>query len=474
MSALQLGRVWASTPVTPNIDPGSDKYKLGWVAEIPVYQVLNYINNRYDTNIVSLAERGTFEWGADLSYKIAALVWDEADGYIYISKVANPSTTARPNLNTAQWDKSSVQISRAQYDIAVANWSNHVANTSNPHQLTVDILNTYSKGVIDGKVGVVQNALNSHTSNTLNPHEVTAIQAGAVPVTGGDYTGLVRHLFASTGIGAATYAAKLLTDGTGTFLALGANSKLGIDSTNKAVFIDSSAAKSNLLIDSNYISAREAVEARYVPPTPDCEVQFRNSLSIIYGSGVTTFTGPAGSRGYLDKSGTAQTAALNLPRYTTQGLYVTNNGDAEALYVPTALNLLNSTNFTWAVGFQSTDTTLYVGYVFNGGGALSSGLLVVSGFYCYRSVVGGVQTTFQLAAVDHTIAHKVVVASDSTLNKTFVYFDGVLQVTINAKQDYVSGALFIFSTATGAYGAQYLNHFKTWLYPLTAQQVSNL
>lgn len=473
MSAIKLGRIWASAPASPNIDPGADKYKLGWIAEIPLFQVLNYLNNRYDTNIVSLAERGMFEWGNDVNYNIAALTWDEVDGYIYVSKVVAPSTATRPGLNATQWDKSAVQISRKQYDDAVTAWSNHIANTSNPHALTVDILNTYSKAVIDGKVGVVQTSLTNHTNNTSNPHGTTAVQAGAVPVTGGSYTGLVKHLFESTGIGAASYAASLLSNATGVFLSLGTNSKLGIDSTNTAVFVNDAGVKSPLLIVSTYIPAREVVEASYVTPTPDCEVQLRNSINITYGSGVASFVGPAGSRGYLDKSGTAQTAALNTPRYTAQGLYVTGNTDAETLTIPTALNLLNATNYTWSVSFQSTATTLQVCSVANGTGA-SSGVVVSAGSYFYLSVVGGVQTSFLLAAVDHTAAHKVVVVSDATLNKTFVYFDGVLKVTVNSKQDYVSGAAFTFSNASVATGAQYLNSFKTWFAALTAQQVFNI
>ena len=472
MSAIKLGRIWASAPSSPNIDPGADKYKLGWVPEIPLFQVLNWINNRYDTNIVSLAERGMFEWGNDVTYNAAALAWDEEDGFIYVSKVAGPSTATRPGLNATQWDKSAVQISRKQYDDAVAAWSNHIANTSNPHALTVEILNTYSKAVIDSKVGVIQTGLSTHTSNTNNPHLVTAIQAGAVPATGGSYTGLVRHLFESTGIGAASYAASLLSNATGVFLSLGANSKLGLNSTNKAVFVDDAGVESLLLTDATYIAAREPVEATFVPPTPDCEVNFRNNLNMLYGSGTPTFTGPAGSRGYLDKSGTAQTAALNVPRYTAQGLYVTNNGDGETLTVPISLNLKGATNYTWMLDVKSVAGASVIAYVPNGGPL--SGIQIVGANYVYTSVVGGVSTNFILAAVDHTVSHKFAVVSDSTLNKTFVYFDGALKATVNSKQDVVTGTLFTFSNSTDTYGAKYLNNFKTWLAALTARQVSNL
>lgn len=473
MSALQLGRIWAATPSSPNIDPGAAKYKLGWVAEIPVFQMLNYINNRYDTNVVSLAERGMFEWGSDVTYNNAAMAWDEADGFIYISKTASPSTATRPGLNATQWDKSAIQISRLQYDTAVASWSNHIANTSNPHQLTTEILNTYSKSVIDAKVVTVQTNLNNHTGNTANPHNVTATQAGAVPVTGGDYTGLVRHLFASTGIGDASYAANLLTNSTGTFLALGTNPKLGIDNTNKAVFINESAIKSNLLLDSNYITAREAVESTYVPPTPDCEIILRNSININYGSGSVTFLAAAGSRGYTDKSGTAQTAALNTPRYTKDGLYVNNGSDGEFLTIPPLNNLQGATEFTIALDFKSIAATSYIMNVNQG--VAQTRINMVGGYYVFVSASLGANTSYNIAPVDHTTNHKIVITSSSTGNRTLVYFDGYLKLTIANPQDSTPASTQIVLCNTGsAWAGCYLNSFRTWLSVLTAQQVSNL
>jgi len=149
MDTKVLGRVWASTPETPNIDPGVSKYQLGWVAEIPVYQMLNFMDNRHDTNTLSLAERGVFQWGSDINYKQNAIAWDETDGYIYVSKVASPSTSTRPGLNTSQWEKSAIQITRKQYDDEVAAWNAHIANVANPHQLTCAILNTYTRPEID-------------------------------------------------------------------------------------------------------------------------------------------------------------------------------------------------------------------------------------------------------------------------------------------------------------------------------------
>ena len=474
MSALKLGRIWASAPLSPNIDPGAAKYNLGWVAEIPVFQMLNYINNRYDTNIVSLAQRGVFEWGNDIAYLNSSLVWDEADGFIYVSKTANPSTAKRPGLNAAQWDKSAVQISRKQYDDAVLAWNNHMANTSNPHALTTEILDTYTKAVIDSKVSTNNSNINTHIANKSNPHAVTAVQAGAVPVTGGNYTGLVRHLFASTGIGASALACSLLADATGAFLAKGTNAKLGIDNLFKPVFINDAAVKSQLLLDSNYISAREAVEASYVVPTPDCQVDFRNGLGMLYGAGDVTFTGPAGSRGYTDKSGVAQTAALNAPRLTAQGLYVTGSVDSETLRVPSANNLLNATNFTVCLDVLTTATSTVMLYYYAGGASATAQIGTSGGNLRFASVVGGVQSVFSLGPVDHTKNKKITVVSDATANKTFVYVDGTLKATVNSKQDYMSGTDLKLCDTNGNFGAHYYNSFRTWLSALTPQQVSNL
>lgn len=474
MSALQLGRIWASAPTSPNLDPGAEKYKLGYVAEIPVFQMLNYINNRFDTNTVALAERGVFEWGKDITYNISALAWDEADGAIYISKVANPNINLRPGANLPQWEKSSVQISRAQYDLAVANWSNHIANTSNPHQLTTEILNTYAKSVIDAKVAVVQAALNTHVANKNNPHNLDAIQVGAVPASGGSYTGLVNHLFASTGLGDASYAASLLSNASGTFLVLGVNAKLGIDNSKKAVFIDNSSVKSNLLLESDYIAARELVEASYVPPTPDCEIQLRNSLSIIYGAGVVAFLGSATGRAYLDKSGTSRTASLNQPRFTKDGLLLDGATDFESLLVPCLNNIQGATEFTVALDFKSLAATSSILNALSGA-AIATKIAVVDANYVFVSKVGNTNTTFILAAVDHTKNHKVVLVSSTVNNKTYVYFDGVLKVTINSKQDTItSNNNLVLCSAIAGWTGCYYNSLRTWLGALTSQQVSNL
>ena len=109
-TAKSLNRLWARSPNKPVRDPGESKYALGWVAEIPTYEVLNYLHNRIDNNILALAERGIFEWGPDIAYKKGALAWDEIDGKIYVALTANPNVSLAPSKNPSQWTASSIQI----------------------------------------------------------------------------------------------------------------------------------------------------------------------------------------------------------------------------------------------------------------------------------------------------------------------------------------------------------------------------
>ena len=57
--------------------------------------------------------------------------------------------------------------------------TNHKNDFENPHNVTAEQINTYTKNVIDNKVSTVESALTTHVNNTENPHNVTASQIGA-------------------------------------------------------------------------------------------------------------------------------------------------------------------------------------------------------------------------------------------------------------------------------------------------------
>lgn len=187
----KLNRVWASNNSNLRRDPGDAKYITGWVSEIPTYQVLNFLQFKIDTTFLAIAERGIAEWGGDISYAKGALSWDEVDGKIYVSSVANPDKTKSPSKNPSQWTASSTQITRTQYDELNKYIDAHIANKSNPHGVTAAQINAYSKAEIDAIVSQYRAEVLAHKNDTNNPHKTKAVDIGAVPVTGGSYNGTV-------------------------------------------------------------------------------------------------------------------------------------------------------------------------------------------------------------------------------------------------------------------------------------------
>lgn len=186
----KLNRLWASGSPTLRRDPGDTKYAQGWVAEIPTFQVLNYLQNKIDSSLLALAERGVFEWGEDISYGSGSIAWDETNRTVYVSTVGNPDRTKAPSTNPTQWAASSIQISRSSYDALVLAINHHIADvTSNPHKLTANMIGAYNKSEIDALVTQYKALVKAHVDDKNNPHGTTAAAVGAVPIAGGTYTG---------------------------------------------------------------------------------------------------------------------------------------------------------------------------------------------------------------------------------------------------------------------------------------------
>ena len=57
--------------------------------------------------------------------------------------------------------------------------------------VTAEQLNAYRIPAVDSLLNTVTLNIDTHKQIKANPHEVTAVQAGAVPITGGTYTGPV-------------------------------------------------------------------------------------------------------------------------------------------------------------------------------------------------------------------------------------------------------------------------------------------
>lgn len=274
----KLNRIWASTNSNLRRDPGDAKYIQGWVSEIPTYQVLNFLQNKIDSTFLAIAERGIAEWGGDISYVKGALVWDESDGSIYVASVANPDKTKSPKSNPASWAKSSIQITRAQYDSLNNSIDTHIANKSNPHGVTAGMIGAYTKVEIDSIVTQYRSLVAAHAADKNNPHGTKAVDIGAVPVDGGEYTGIIvvpEIHFNNQGSLMAVDGGKLLTISHGT-----GRIKL---SSNGDVFVG--AVLSPVVTEKTFPLLRLNNQPSFVSPSPTFHWDLINNVNLRIGFG---------------------------------------------------------------------------------------------------------------------------------------------------------------------------------------------
>lgn len=277
----KLNRIWTSTNANLRRDPGDAKYIQGWISEIPTYQVLNYLQYKVDTTLLALAERGIFEWGSDVTYGLASVVWDETDKRIYVSTVGAPDKTKAPSANSAHWTPSSIQVSRASYDSIVAAINAHIANvTGNPHKLTAGRLNAYNKNETDAIVAQYRALVLAHSSDKNNPHGVTATQTGAVPSTGGTYSGDVIF---NAGVFFDSGKVNKINKSGGLFLQNGAG-QIGINDSGVGM-VGPTNSMSKIVTEASYPELKSAQEPDYAVPMPNFQMNCIRDINIQTGSG---------------------------------------------------------------------------------------------------------------------------------------------------------------------------------------------
>lgn len=282
----KLNRIWTSASANLRRDPGDAKYIQGWVSEIPTFQVLNYLQYKIDTTLLAQAERGIFEWGTDIAYQLGSIVWCEADKKIYVAIVGAPDRTKSPNTNAAHWATSSIQVPRASYDAMVTAINAHIANVSNPHKLSAVQLGSYTKAETDALVAQYNALVAAHVADKNNPHKLTAAGVGAVPVTGGVYTGDVTF---NGGVFFDAGKVNQISKSGGLFLQAG-TAVLGIDSTGTAV-AGTTASRSKLVTEATFPNLKAAREPRYAVPAEVYSLDFLGSVNIRRGVGTTASTG---------------------------------------------------------------------------------------------------------------------------------------------------------------------------------------
>ncbi|RLB65534.1 MAG: hypothetical protein DRH08_07855 [Deltaproteobacteria bacterium] len=96
---VEVNRIWAISGTT--IDPGQNKYSLGWEVEIPPHEYMNYVQNIITQTNAHNNEEGINKWDGTTQYPLAALAKD-SDGFIYKANTAN--TNHQPSISN-DWDK---------------------------------------------------------------------------------------------------------------------------------------------------------------------------------------------------------------------------------------------------------------------------------------------------------------------------------------------------------------------------------
>ncbi|QEG07879.1 hypothetical protein Mangalitsa_077 [Escherichia phage Mangalitsa] len=354
----ELNRVWTSNNSVARRDPGDAKYLQGWVAEIPTYQVLNYLQYKVDTTMLAQAERGIFEWGGDVSYGVGSLAWDETNKTIYVCTVTNPSKTLAPSVNPSQWSPSAIQVSRANYDSVVSAINNHIANRANPHQVTAAQVGTYNRAEMDALVSNYRAMVLAHASDYNNPHNLTAVQVGAVPVTGGEYTGQVTM---PTAYFNESKTAQLLQDN-GLWLKNG-NYLLGINGTTGNPEAGTAASKSRIVTELIFPDLKAAQESEYAVEAPYYEMALIGSVNILRGTG-TFSTGNsepmylASSGGALtfDSSPTSPSQSFNASSQLPAGPSMTVCADVMRV------SQSDTSDGNWQLSFGTADFNITIGY----------------------------------------------------------------------------------------------------------------
>lgn len=98
------GDVWANTG--EKLAPDSAKIATGWIQEMMPYQYENFLQNRADTAITYLLQKGVAEWSSDQEY-IANKSVVTYNGQLYMATATN--TNVLPTA-TASWKKLSVSF----------------------------------------------------------------------------------------------------------------------------------------------------------------------------------------------------------------------------------------------------------------------------------------------------------------------------------------------------------------------------
>lgn len=440
MTTPDVSRVWADGGLRRA--PSDVKYKIGWIDEIPTYQVLNYLQWRNDVAQLAFAERGIPEWGADIDYTIGALAWDNTDNLAY-KNITGGKTTIPPSTDPTNWVPSIVQLTEADLATSLASLNAHIADVDNPHGLTPASIGAYSIAEVDALITSNTADLTNHANDNTNPHGVTAEQIGAVPTTGGTYTGTVAFDAEETSYGGRDSAVRSNADGF--YLRSGAD-LLGIDDVGVPNFNGSP-----LITSATFQEARAQDEPNYHVPTPDCNLVAYSDINLREGYGFTEYT----------------STLYPTPNQTDKGLEIQSGRDTFSIPAKDHMRGFHNLTIVFA-GTQGTgDATTF----FKDDSAHDNRLWATNTGEISVTLTNKVLTpkTYVVGVVPPGTRFRVAIVR--SLSEVLIYLNGVLVVQ---EAEEFSTSIAYDNIIFGSLGTVYIEQFRTWARLLSAKQVTTL
>ena len=130
--------IWAENG---NVEiPSSEKVELGWTAEKPLNEQMNWVQNRQDAMLQYINQHGIVEWDNVTEYPINAFVARE--GVVY--KALSQNVDKDPTLNTAIWTVAFADFSIVDTITKIINEDGYVEHYV---RKSAPVLNAVAKGV---------------------------------------------------------------------------------------------------------------------------------------------------------------------------------------------------------------------------------------------------------------------------------------------------------------------------------------
>lgn len=171
-----LSLTWASAGDV--LDPGNTKYATGWQVEIPPRQWFNYLDNRQDTAIAHINQRGVVAWDADTEYQAdKSYVQGVTNGTIYRCVQTHINQNPETDVTNTYWiiafasagdfytktETDGFYLAKAQNLADLPNTATARANLG-----VYSTAQTYTKTEIDAKTTIASTAqAQAWTSNTV-------------------------------------------------------------------------------------------------------------------------------------------------------------------------------------------------------------------------------------------------------------------------------------------------------------------